>query len=1289
MRRNSLHLFLQFILIVSLAITVQADSPKEVTKFGRQWKEWVVSWVDKSGNGKATDGFKEVALLIPSGLTGEMPVRGIHLLSQVIPVYPGSINLYKIMNLSSKTLKKNSDGSVDISDGNFDNKLFQMLHDNGVAVLTCGDSGPGYGTWSWGVSDSLRNELVNITGHPELLHAGAIMSGLSKGGRAAAGWAASGNNKNKVMALTMDVSTTYGAFPGAIAGVPTLYYASFDNLYEGTDRRSAHYNSTSTLFSSNYNWQACSALIDPKMRSTKYRQNVYGHFSPSNKYYQLKWLQGVINLRTPTSNTPNNFSLAPVNGDKTGFAVKCTIESVRETTDAGSYNRTYYNNIVIKKWSEFSSADKNKLSFWLPDAATVHEFITQSKKSGPTGKASEISITTSASVPAKDTSAPSKPKSLKASSIGGGKHSVSWTKSTDNESVLLYRIYLNNKCIAGIPATMTSYTFTELLNNQTYDITVEAVDTSRNSSGLSTAVSYKAQDGIVTNPTVAFTKASSAGSEGTTTVNIPVSLSKTFNKTVTVKYAVTGGDAQGSGEDYTLASGKLTFAAGTKTKNINIKVINDTLDENNESIKITLSAPFNAKLAATTVYTYTITDNDNPPKVSLSMSTHRINEKNGSSIITAKLSAASSKKVTVKLAYSGKSIGGGKDYSATDTIVIAAGKTSGSTSMQAVDDKSIEGDEAFIIDISSVTNGTENGTQRLAGLIIDDDKAVSATVGFSKVSSSSNEGKATATIPISLYKASNKNVTVKYTVTGGSAKQNTDYVLANGTLTIKAGKTTQNLSIQIKEDNLDETNENIKITLSNPTNATLASNKVHTFTIVDNDPKPKVKLTINGHRISEKDGTAKVTAQLSSPSSKTIKVVLGFSGTTIYGKDYKVSTQTILIKPGKVSESVTFTAIQDELEEGDEIFRIFVKSVENGEESGEQIVAGLLMDYKEETTYEVTFVTDTRGSSNDKLVQTVVEETAALAPKIKAASDWDFIGWDTDFSNVTSDLTITALYASNNPKLNIVKVSGVKESWKKISLPETYYNPVIITTPVYSSGGPLVTRIRNRTSNSFELRTQRADKVTKPAADIEVTYIVVEAGAYSDAEHGITLEAQLFESTKTDYKNNWQGQSLEFLNSYTHVAVFGQVMSYRDSRWSTFWSCNGNHYNPATADSLYIGKHVGEDPASSRSNETLGYIAVEEGTYTFKNNEFTFSLGDDTIMGFSNFPITYAAEGQLSVATKAAMDGIDGGWAVLFDRAGPVDGSLSLVIDEDTIGDSERTHVSEQVSVVTMKKITD
>lgn len=90
--------------------------------------------------------------------------------------------------------------------------------------------------------------------------------------------------------------------------------------------------------------------------------------------------------------------------------------------------------------------------------------------------------------------------------------------------------------------------------------------------------------------------------------------------------------------------------------------------------------------------------------------------------ITATAAETYTSDITVNLAYSGTADGGGVDYSdGSASITITAGQLTGTTSVTIVDDTSIDDDETIIISISSVTNGTEDGTQEVTATVVNDD----------------------------------------------------------------------------------------------------------------------------------------------------------------------------------------------------------------------------------------------------------------------------------------------------------------------------------------------------------------------------------------------------------------------------------------------------------------------------------------------------------------------------------------------------------------------------------------
>ena len=91
-------------------------------------------------------------------------------------------------------------------------------------------------------------------------------------------------------------------------------------------------------------------------------------------------------------------------------------------------------------------------------------------------------------------------------------------------------------------------------------------------------------------PTVDFSSTSSTGAESISSAALNVDLSYAATQNVTVNYTVTG-TATGSGTDYTLANGTLTINVGVTSGSISIAgIVNDSVDEPNETVIVTLSS---------------------------------------------------------------------------------------------------------------------------------------------------------------------------------------------------------------------------------------------------------------------------------------------------------------------------------------------------------------------------------------------------------------------------------------------------------------------------------------------------------------------------------------------------------------------------------------------------------------------------------------------------------------------------------------------------------------------------
>src|SRR5207302_544679 len=126
----------------------------------------------------------------------------------------------------------------------------------------------------------------------------------------------------------------------------------------------------------------------------------------------------------------------------------------------------------------------------------------------------------------------------------------------------------------------------------------------------------------------------------------------------------------------------------------------------------------------------------------------------------------------------------------------------------------------------------------------------------------------TAQLTVTLSSVFAQAVTVDYAVTGGTATGGgVDYTLNNGTLTFAPGQSTAVIPVSLVDDALYENNETVQLTLSNPTGATLGLNRVHTLTILDNDPPPSVSFDLSSSS-GDESVSPNLSVSLSAPSGK-------------------------------------------------------------------------------------------------------------------------------------------------------------------------------------------------------------------------------------------------------------------------------------------------------------------------------------------------------------------------------------------------------------------------------------
>jgi len=278
--------------------------------------------------------------------------------------------------------------------------------------------------------------------------------------------------------------------------------------------------------------------------------------------------------------------------------------------------------------------------------------------------------------------------------------------------------------------------------------------------------------------------------------------------------------------------------------------------------------------------------------------------------------------------------------------------------------------------------------------------------------------------------------------------------------------------------------------------------------------------------------------------------------------------------------------------------------------------------------------------------------------------------------------------------LEMVKVSNVGNTWKNVSVSNSYSNPVVACTYRLPSNANNEAAVRVQVGASIQVMIQRPLN-TNAVTTSDVYCTISEEGSYT---YPVKYEAHTVSSTKTNYAGNWNASEMvnvssspEKVQTYTKPVVIGQVMSYNNSNFSVFWNnrCGNRGTAPNNAN-ICIGKHTGETVPTAPLTETLGYFIAEQGDYILASSYVKIMLGTNSIEGTGNSPpYSYSLPRTYSYATasQAAENGGNGGWAVLY-GATPVSSQINLAIEEETVtGDTTRTHAKEQVAYWVMQPI--
>ena len=453
-----------------------------------------------------------------------------------------------------------------------------------------------------------------------------------------------------------------------------------------------------------------------------------------------------------------------------------------------------------------------------------------------------------------------------------------------------------------------------------------------------------------------------AGSAVTEGADVKVSFKVVSNvvpKTdLTIEYTPVGSAfISGSGTTVSktipIADFELNSSTGQYEEVIEIDVVNDTLEEPDGQVTITLhseSPPATYYVGSSATATIPVSDDDQVPTIIIANNFASVNEDAGSVFIPINLSNPTTSTVQIDWSTSIE-LGSGKASSADfeeqlnktlefDQSTQTTSNILGGISIPITNDMLKESAEEFKVELSNARNASFGGsdTSFTITVTINDDEGI-PEITFADLTPSIDESGGTLTVRANLEFATTEAVSVKYatsttneTATGSGANADFVEVTTPALLNFPINQTYAEFTITINQDAIDEGNETFTITLSEATNANFANSATTisaTATIIDDD-SPTLSFKTTDFTPDEEGGNFDVVVELSrNPTNSVTFDVALTDGTAILDSDYSNPTNTeISIAAGTEREgTITIPITSDTADEGNQTFELTLSNL--------------------------------------------------------------------------------------------------------------------------------------------------------------------------------------------------------------------------------------------------------------------------------------------------------------------------------------------------------------------------
>ncbi|MEY2407883.1 MAG: hypothetical protein QOF48_553 [Verrucomicrobiota bacterium] len=383
-------------------------------------------------------------------------------------------------------------------------------------------------------------------------------------------------------------------------------------------------------------------------------------------------------------------------------------------------------------------------------------------------------------------------------------------------------------------------------------------------------------------------------------------------------------------EDYVPTNVIVNFPAGVRKKPVGIRLINDGLVEDPETVGLELHAPSdNALIGPRGSATLHLLSEDSGGVIQFATANLNVSEGHRFVPVTISRTGGVASNVTVHLRTSEMSAHDAEDYIGTNvTLTFAAREVKKTIQIPILSDTIFEGIETFMLHLSNATGGATLGERTDAIVVILDDD-VGGVISFARPEIVVNENATNAVVIVNRTGGAASNVRVRLSTSDGTATD-PDYASFDEVLTFAAGERSKTNLIRINNDTEAEgaLPETIHLSLREFQGGGRPGISNAVIRIIDDESS--VSFTNETARATE--GKIVTIAVLRAGALNTQVTVdyMTMDGTASAGIDYRATNGTLTFPAHVAVRFINVAVLADSASETNDTFNVILKNPQGG-----------------------------------------------------------------------------------------------------------------------------------------------------------------------------------------------------------------------------------------------------------------------------------------------------------------------------------------------------------------------